>query len=58
MDIQRSHVYSRFLRSSYSSAIHTDSHAWSAEQTRAHFVKATNRPDLAKCRLVYLTCWR
>mgnify|MGYP001229345812 FL=1 len=43
---------------SYSSAIHTDSHAWSAEQTRAHFVKATNRPDLAKCRLVYLTCWR
>ena len=42
----------------FSSVIHTDSHPWSAERTRRHFVKETGRPELANCRVLYLTSWR
>ena len=30
----------------------------SAERTRRHFVQSAGRPDLATCRVLYLTSWR
>ena len=42
----------------FSTVIHTDSHPWSAERTRKHFVTVAGRRDLAKCRVLYLTSWR
>jgi len=40
----------------FSTVVHTDSHPWSAERQRKHFTRG--RPELEKCRVLYLTSWR